>query len=124
MDKRDLIYNCIELGMELKRAYYACELTQEEMDAFDKDESFQRRIKAKEAIVEQTLLQKLDQAIDFNLRRGETKELRFKLGAVNNRWKQNGSAAGGTGGVINIYTESVDIDKDDTVEVHDGLKDL
>ena len=29
--KEDLILNCVALGMELKQAYYAVELTQEEM---------------------------------------------------------------------------------------------
>lgn len=124
MDKRDLIYNCVELGMELKRAYFAAELSQEEMDELDNDPMFQRKIKAKEAIMEQQLLQKLDRAIDANLLKGETKELRFKLGAINSRWKPNGTAAGAGSGVINIFTESVDVDSDDTVEVSGGSKDL
>ena len=124
MDKKDLVYNCVELGMEVKRAYFAAELTQAEMDELDNDEVFQRRVKAKEAILEQQLLQKLDKAIDLNLQKGETKELRFKLGAINSRWKPNGTAGGAGSGVINIYTESVDVDTDDTAEVHSGSESI
>jgi len=116
--KEDLILNCVALGMELKQAYYAVELTQEEMDNFDNDEIFQRRAQAKKACLERDLLRKLDEVIDMNTKKGNSKELRFKLGATNSKWRNQGGGAAPASGVINIFTKEYDLNKEDTVEVH------
>lgn len=121
MDKRDLILNCVNLGMEARRAYYAAELTQDEMDEMDKDEQFQRKIKAKEAILEKTLLEKLNVVINRNVEKGNSKELRYKLGAISPRWRaQTGAGAIGSGGQINIFVKDYDVDQEETAEVYKG----
>lgn len=119
-DKTDLLYNCVALGMDLKRAYYAAELTQEEMDHYDNDPVFQRRAAAKNAILEKQLLEKLDMVMDMNLREGNSKELRFKLGAINSKWRNQGGGAQPQAGVVNIFTKDYELAKEDTVEIQES----
>ena len=118
MDKKDLILNCVALGMDLKQAYYAVELTQEEMDELDNDPLFQRKAMAKKAILERDLLRKLDDVIDMNTKKGNSKELRFKLGATNSKWRNQGGGAVPAAGTINIYTKEYDLNNEDTVEIN------
>lgn len=115
--KEDLVLNCISLGMDIKQSYYAAELSQEEMDALDNDELFQRKASAKQAILERDLLKKLDIAMDKNLEKGNTKELRFKLGAINSKWKNQGGGSTPTAGVVNIFTKDYDMETEETVEI-------
>lgn len=118
MDKKDLILNCVALGMDLKQAYYAVELTQEEMDELDNDPLFQRKAMAKKAILERDLLRKLDDVIDMNTKKGNSKELRFKLGATNSKWRNQGGGAAPAAGTINIFTKEYDLNAEDTVEIN------
>lgn len=120
MDKRDLVLNCVSLGMDLKKAYYAAELTQEEMDELDADDFFQRKAKAKEAILERDLLKRLDEVIDMNVKKGNSKELRFKLGATNSKWRNQGGGSSQAAGTINIFTKEHKLEDEDTVEIHKG----
>jgi len=118
--KEDLILNCVALGMDLKQAYFAVELTEDEMAVLDKDEVFQRKAKAKTAILERNLLEKLDSVMDMNLQKGNSKELRYKLGAVNSKWRNQGGGAAPAAGTINIFTKDYDLLEEDTVDVHEG----
>lgn len=118
--KEDLILNCVALGMDLKQAYYACELTEDEMAVLEKDEVFQRKAKAKTAILERNLLEKLDTVMDDNLRKGNSKELRYKLGAVNSKWRNQGGGTAPAAGTINIFTKEYDLNEEETVDVHQG----
>lgn len=118
--KRDLVLNCVSLGMDLQRAYYAAELTPDEMDELEKDEAFQRTAKAKEAIAEMKLLQSLDSVIEMNLRKGNSKELRYKLGAISPKWRNTGGSQPQQGGTINIFTKNYNVDEEDTVTVFKG----
>lgn len=118
MSKKDLILDCVSVGMDAKRAYYIAELTQEEMDELDNDPDFKRLVSAKEATVEYDLLKKLDQVIEKNILKGNSKELRFKLGAINSKWRNVGGGATPQAGTINIFTKDYNPESEDTVEIH------
>jgi hypothetical protein len=120
--KEDLIFNCVALGMDLQQAYLAVELTEEEMDIMEADPVFQRKAKAKSAILERDLLQKLNNVMDMNLAKGNSKELRYKLGAVNSKWRNQGGNGNTNPGTINIFTKEYDLEKEDTVEIHGKKK--
>lgn len=89
--KTDLLLNCVSLGMEYEQAVIACELEPAEIEALNADATFQRSVRAKTAILERNLLDKLKEVIDFNMQRGVSTEIRYMLGIVNKRYKDGGS---------------------------------
>lgn len=119
--KKDLIFNCLRLGMELDRACYLAELTQEEMDWVKKDPTWVNQTRAATMSVEFELLKKMEKVIEINTYEGNSKEIRYMLGCINpKRWRNAGGAQAPAGGTINIFTEGRNPSDEDTVEVQLG----
>lgn len=85
--KKQVIFNCIDLGMDNHTAYLYASCTPDEIEELEGDETFQNQITAKVAALEYSLLQQHEQVIALAVERGQAAPLQWKLERVNpGRW--------------------------------------
>ena len=124
--KKELVLRYLPLGMSLKDAMFYSEMTENEIEECDIDESFQRKVRFKTLAEEERLLKMFDSAVDMNAAEGKTGDLRYKLGMINPRrfgdLSQKASLGSDSGGLalnINITSKTASL-KQDNVEVNEA----
>lgn len=111
--KRQLILEYAKLGMEFDRAALLAECSLQEQEELEKDDGFQRSLKACNALVERDLLKELSDVKRINVACGNSTEVRWMLERLNRkRWGGGGSSVnvrgGSDGGAFNFTVEFVD----------------
>lgn len=85
--KKDLILNCIALGMDFFTSCLSVSLSKEEIEQLEADEEFQHSISIKQALLEKDLLQDHDTVIEKCVDHGVAAPLQWKLERLNpGRW--------------------------------------
>ncbi len=83
----DAVFRCIRVGMDPYASMLIAEFTDAEIERLDKDPWVQTRVRFEQQIKEKLLLDKLDEAMEINLRTGGTTEARWLLSRLNKqRW--------------------------------------
>lgn len=80
--KKFLVLNYIQLGMDIDRAYILAELTQQEIESFEKDTTFQKEVDTTTAILEKNLLERHKDAIEIAILKGNSKPIEWMLGKI------------------------------------------
>lgn len=77
--KKQLIYECVRLGMDLYEATLLAECSDEQIELLNNDEIFQKRVLYNEHIKEKELLEMHDEAIRMAIEKGDTKGIQWRL---------------------------------------------
>lgn len=85
-DKKDGILRLIKLGMELYKAGLVVGCSEEDIEQLENDKGFKLKIEAYTAIAEKELLDKLEDAIDIAVDKGNSSAIQWKLERINSRW--------------------------------------
>lgn len=81
--KKDLIINCIKLGMDFYKSAICASCTKGEIEQLEKDEQFQNIIEVHKAIVEKELLVDHQSIIEDAVLKGNAAPLQWKLERLN-----------------------------------------
>ena len=81
--KKEHIYRCVTLGMDLYSAYLLAECTDAEIDLLNDDPDFQRRIAIKQKLEERNLLERFDTGMGIAVQKGNVNPVIWKLGILN-----------------------------------------
>jgi hypothetical protein len=124
--KKELVLRYLPLGMSLEDAMFYSEMTEDEIELCDVDETFQRKVRFKALAEEERLLNMFDGAMNNNAREGKTGDIRYKLGMMNPKrygdLSQKASLGvdnGGLGLNINITSKSSSL-KQENVEINEA----
>lgn len=86
-EKKEQLLSLIKLGMSIYKAELILGCTEDEIEGLEKDEEFNKRIAAYEAISEKELLDKLEDAMDIAADKGKSSAIQWKLERLNPaRW--------------------------------------
>jgi len=89
MQKKMLVLNAIDLGMEPSRAFILAELTQAEIESINTDGEFQMDMIRAEVLKEHQLLEKFKGAMEIAVLKGSTKPIEFLLSKMQGtKWAQ------------------------------------
>lgn len=78
-EKKQLIYECVRLGMDLYESTLLAECTDEEAKELNNDITFQKRVAYNELVKERDLLQMHDEAIRIAIDKGDAKGVQWRL---------------------------------------------
>ena len=124
--KKELVMRYLPLGMSLQDCMIYAEMTEDEMDACEKDEAFQAKVGISLLDEQRELLEMFDRALKANASEGKTSEVLYKLGLLNpSRFgtpAQRANAGGaGDGLTLNIHIDNKKASlKQDNVEVYEA----
>jgi hypothetical protein len=86
-EKKQHIIRCVKLGMDNYSAMIIAECTQDEIDLFENDEVFSKRLAVEAKLEERDLLINMQKVMDINVPLGDSTEVRWKLEKINpRRW--------------------------------------
>lgn len=85
--KKDMILNCINLGIEKERAFVLAQCSEKETEKLEKDQTFLKEIEIHEIMLEEQLLVEHEKALQFAIAKGNTRPIEWKLSKINpERW--------------------------------------
>ena len=86
-NRKALIINALQLGMDFEKVVVLVELSQLEVDLLRKDKNFQAEVRVAEVQLEADLLERFKKAMVIAANKGNTKSLEFMLSRINpDRW--------------------------------------
>lgn len=78
-EKKQLILECVRLGMDTYESTLLAECDEEEIEILNTDKMFQKRIEYSKHCKERDLLELHDEAVSIALGKGETKGIQWRL---------------------------------------------
>jgi len=82
-ERKEHILRLIKLGMELYKASLVAGCSEEEIEQLENDKVFKLKIEAYKAISEKELLDRLEDAMDIAVDRGNSSAIQWKLERLN-----------------------------------------